>query len=45
MVIDTETTGLPKTKKNIRTCNKRGKTGIKRMPTHYLANRLTPDKK
>jgi len=39
---------FPKERKNKRTCNERKnnkeeKAGIKRMPTHNLANRRTPD--
>ena len=41
-------TNFPKETKNKRTCNKRKnnkeeKAGIKRMPTHNLANCRTPD--
>ena len=39
---------FPKERKNKRTCNERKnnkeeKAGVKRMPTHNLANRHTPD--
>ena len=39
---------FPKERKNKRTCNERKnnkeeKAGVKRMPTHNLANRRTPD--